>query len=243
VLCAGLTWAPDTGAPVTALCVVGLAAYLLTIGNIAHQRNDRLRETRARLQLGERAQLTANEVLRRQLEEIHQLQEKLGEQANRDPLTGLYNRRYIDATLEQELARSQRGGHPLCVVMMDIDHFKQINDTLGHVAGDACLRSIALTLQDCVRISDHCGRWGGEEFICLLPETDSAGGQEMAERLRLAVASLPLAWQGLSLHATISVGLTVRRDGEAPDALIGRADAALYRAKEAGRNCVVLSEP
>jgi diguanylate cyclase (GGDEF)-like protein len=235
----GLHWSPQTGWPVTVLCIGGLAIYVLAIGDITHSRNDKLRETRTRLLEGEQALLRANEVLCRQLDEIYLLQEKLREQANRDPLTGLYNRRFLDATLQREVARCRRGGQAPCLLMIDIDDFKRINDSHGHIAGDEVLCRTAGGLQDCVRMTDTCGRWGGEEFLCVLPDTGEAGAQDLADRMRLHVEALAVPWQDRSLTVTISIGLARLQAGETADAFITRADAALYRAKETGRNRVV----
>lgn len=242
ILAGGFRWSPHTDWLVTLLCIVGLSVYLLTIGNVAHVRNKNLRETRGILKGEEQALLATNDVLRRQLDEIHQLQEKLREQANRDPLTGLYNRRYLDDALELEVARCRRSGRPLCLAMIDLDHFKRINDIHGHNAGDEALRRTARTLEECVRVTDTCGRWGGEEFICLLPEAELAGGHELAERMRHATASQSMQWHGRPLAVTVSIGLAMLREGETVGAFVARADAALYRAKEAGRDRVMVAD-
>lgn len=163
--------------------------------------------------------------------------------ATTDTLTGLANRsRFLDASAE-EWARSRRFGHPLAVLMIDVDHFKRINDTYGHAAGDAALKHIAACLGTGVREVDRLGRMGGEEFAMVLPETDGVGAMQVAERLRQAVASTPfLLADGVPLRLTVSIGVTVRveRD-DVLDRLFARADEALYEAKRNGRNQAVFN--
>ncbi len=155
-----------------------------------------------------------------------------------DPLTGLANRRSLLDRFGFELARAQRYRRPLSVLMIDIDHFKRINDTWGHAAGDQVLRSIANLLQECTRHSDLLSRHGGEEFLMLLPETDAAAACELAELLRTRVETLALDLPQGSLAVTISVGCACLREGDSIDSLIERADLAMYAAKRKGRNRV-----
>lgn len=168
-------------------------------------------------------------------------EEQLRRLAQTDPLTGLSNRRHFFEQAAQELRRVARYGRPLAVVMLDIDHFKAVNDNCGHEAGDAVLRDVARCLRSALRESDLLGRVGGEEFAALLPETHEAEALVLAERLRTAVSAAPL---GSGLSVTISAGVTgIRGSGaEDLDSALRRADAALYRAKAAGRNQVVLEE-
>jgi diguanylate cyclase (GGDEF)-like protein len=165
------------------------------------------------------------------------------EMADTDELTGLHNRRFTGQRLREELVRSQRHGRRCACVLMDIDLFKRVNDTHGHAAGDAVLRALARAGLGALRESDLLGRWGGEEFLAVLPETDLAGARAIAERLRQAVESMRVDFQGLTLAVTASLGVADALPGHDPDArdaerLVARADEALYRAKAAGRNRV-----
>lgn len=155
-----------------------------------------------------------------------------------DPLTNIYNRRAFIAAAERELARGERSGRFPCLLMLDIDHFKQVNDTYGHLTGDLVLIQMTQKLQEALRDQDVLARFGGEEFSILLPETDRAGGIVSAERLRSAVASLVCRANRHTLRITVSVGIAIARPGDTLDDLVTRADRALYDAKGAGRNCV-----
>jgi diguanylate cyclase (GGDEF)-like protein len=156
----------------------------------------------------------------------------------RDPLTDTLNRRAFDRALDEAHAWLRRGrGYAL--VMIDMDHFKQLNDSLGHAAGDAALRQLVRVLQPCVREVDRFGRLGGEEFCVLLPDTDLAGAALVAERMRALVAQAPLRWLGQDWPLSASFGVAEAERGDAgADAVRARADAALYRAKAQGRNVV-----
>lgn len=158
-----------------------------------------------------------------------------------DSLTNLYNRRHLDQRLEEEVARANRYGGPLTCLMLDIDRFKSVNDRYGHQEGDAVLRMVANVLRQATRISDVVGRYGGEEFTILAPETDLAAGAVLAERIRSSVAAQEVLLDGEKVRVTISIGLAqhVRRDTGAD--LIAAADGALYAAKAAGRDRVVIA--
>ncbi|MCL2345928.1 MAG: diguanylate cyclase [Desulfobulbus sp.] len=185
----------------------------------------------------EQALQERNRQLQWRLDEITRLQAALREQAVRDSLTGLYNRRYLDGILEREVSRARREGSPLSLVMLDIDHFKPVNDTYGHPAGDEVLRLLAATLQADIRTEDTACRYGGEEFLILLPNMPLAAAVERAEGWRRAVAALTVDYGGLAIHFTISLGVAAYPEhGQTPGDLIRCADQALYRAKAAGRN-------
>jgi two-component system, cell cycle response regulator len=161
-----------------------------------------------------------------------------------DPLTGVFNRGYIDTHLPEEVSRARRYSRGLSVIMCDIDHFKRVNDTYGHQAGDAVLQRFAGGLRQVVRTSvDWVARYGGEEFVIVLPETSLAGATSAAERLRRHVEELVISFEGQDLRITASFG--VAGCAAAPDAgfqaeaLIADADSSLYRAKNEGRNRVV----
>jgi two-component system cell cycle response regulator len=175
--------------------------------------------------------------------QIIDAQEQLRRQATRDALTGLWNRAAILALLDQELERSRREGRPLAVALVDLDHFKRINDTLGHLAGDQVLQQVAQRMQSALRGYDAVGRYGGEEFLAVLPGCGSADALELAERLRRRLSDEPVAFENSRLAVTLSVGI-VACDGTKPVSavhLLRAADESLYRAKAAGRNRCVLT--
>ncbi len=182
----------------------------------------------------------ANERLRGQLQEIEKLQTALKEQAIRDSLTGCFNRRYLDETLERELWRARREGYPLALVILDLDHFKQINDTYGHLAGDLALKELASQLQADVRHEDVLCRYGGEEFVILMPRMALATALERAEAWRQRIADIRIQFGNFALSFTASAGVAAYPDhGKTPDELAQAADEALYAAKREGRNRVV----
>jgi diguanylate cyclase (GGDEF)-like protein/PAS domain S-box-containing protein len=171
------------------------------------------------------------------------LQESLREQAIRDPLTGLFNRRYLDETLPRELQLCRRRNEPLAVAMLDLDHFKGFNDAYGHEAGDAALRAVGALLKGSVRAGDIACRYGGEELTLILPGANLDDARVRLEGLRQAITELHLLYQGGELPAiTVSIGVAAigAQETEAA-ALLARADAALYQAKKAGRNRVVVA--
>ncbi len=167
-----------------------------------------------------------------------------------DVLTGWHNRRYLQVRLKEELARARRDQSHLVCLMLDIDHFKRVNDTWGHAAGDAVLQELANRIDVQVRASDVAARYGGEEFIVLLPDTDSKRAVKIAERIRKSVASSPYALPGgESITVTASIGaagITPGKDAKdlktMAESLIARADVALYRAKSAGRDQVAVDD-
>lgn len=173
------------------------------------------------------------------------LETELEELATRDPLTGLFNRRQLSYVLEEELERARRYERPMALVWIDFDHFKEVNDSWGHAAGDAVLCSVSRTLQDSVRSVDAIGRFGGEEFVIVLPEMDIDEARDMAERLRQKVSHKPIMLDsGHSVPLTISIGVAVfPMHGHSVDTLCGAADKAMYQAKMRGRNCVVMAQP
>ena len=168
------------------------------------------------------------------------LQEKLRVQSIRDPLTGLFNRRYLEESLLRELARCQRRGQPFSVLMLDVDHFKAFNDTHGHPGGDALLAALGGLLAQQTRAEDIVCRYGGEEFTVILPEAGMAQAQARADALLAAIAALRVEHMGHELPAvTASIGIAVHQGTESAEALLQRADQALYRAKREGRNRAV----
>jgi diguanylate cyclase (GGDEF)-like protein len=189
---------------------------------------------------GELAQLTDvfNDMVRR-LREGRQELERL---SVTDPLTGLANRRRLEAEIEREALRGDRLSRKFAVLMLDVDHFKKFNDTWGHQAGDDVLKRLARALQEQVREVDTAARYGGEEFTVILTETTAAEAMKVAERIRARVAEEKISQNGSEVQVTVSVGLAeFPSDGKTPEAIIASADQALYKAKEAGRNRVVMA--
>jgi diguanylate cyclase (GGDEF)-like protein len=173
------------------------------------------------------------------------LREALRNQSIKDPLTGLYNRRYLTEMLEREIRRAVRAEQSLGVLMLDLDHFKKFNDTYGHEAGDTVLREMAAFLSKSIRVEDVVCRFGGEEFVVILPTADLTAAHARAERIRSKLRERTVLHQGQSLGMiTISEGVaTLPQHGTSPKDLSEAADAALYRAKREGRDRVVDAEP
>ncbi len=171
--------------------------------------------------------------------QILAMQERLLEQSLHDSLTNLYNRRYLDEALKRELILAERGDYPISLIMCDLDHFKKVNDQYGHQAGDDVLRTFADLLRNNARASDICCRYGGEEFLLVLPQMTEKDAVDRAELLRSTMAAVPVYHDGTSILESASFGIaTFPRDGDSGDRLIAAADDALYAAKAAGRNRV-----
>jgi diguanylate cyclase (GGDEF)-like protein len=161
-----------------------------------------------------------------------------------DDLTGLFNTRGFAIAANRLFGQAQRYGRPASVLMIDSDNLKRVNDLYGHDAGNRLLRQLANAIQGELRATDVPARYGGDEFIVLLPETPAKGALDVAERIRSAIAAAPLALEGQSMDSSVSVGVACfPEDGRTLDALAGRADRALYQAKQRGRNCVVRYTP
>ena len=196
------------------------------------QREAREQEIAARLQgLGERVTSMEREAL--------DYRDKLEQQRHKallDPLTGLPNRAAWNERLALEHGRLQQTGTGLLLAILDLDHFKSINDTYGHQAGDKVLKIIANVLRKGLRGDDFIARFGGEEFALLMPGSDLSGGSRLLERLRAAVEQCPFHFKGERVTVTMSAGVAVFKSGENASQVLKRADQALYRAKETGRN-------
>ncbi len=175
-----------------------------------------------------------------ELAQLRQRVETLTEQAHTDGLTGLYNKRHFEQALLQEIDRTQRTGQPTTLMLLDVDHFKSINDTHGHVCGDHVLKYLADIARDSLRKLDVPCRYGGEEFALLLPSTPLLVAVQVAERLRLIISERCFEWEGKELEITASFGVDTLLQGscEKPEDLVARVDTQLYRAKKDGRNCV-----
>jgi diguanylate cyclase (GGDEF)-like protein len=187
--------------------------------------------------------LQARELLdaQRSLREQRQIEHELRELAGTDALTGALNRRRLLEVAEAELAHATRFQRPLSLAMLDVDHFKTVNDRFGHLVGDDALRRIAHTARAALRRGDHVARYGGEELVVVLPGTDLEAGRKVIERIRCEVAALNLVRKGKAVPLSLSAGIVSATPGESLQALLQRADCALYQAKTRGRNCVVAS--
>lgn len=212
-----------------------LAAYDAEVDDFLTKPFDLL-ELRARVRSGER-------VLALQ-ERLLAVQEALRHEASHDPLTGLWNRRMILEQLDREVAHAADTGRPLAVIVGDLDHFKRVNDRYGHAAGDVALRAAAQRLQSVLRSADFIGRYGGEEFLIVLPACEPGLALSIAERARRAIASGRVEAEGTSVPLTASLGVACSspawRDAAS---LIHAADQALYRAKAAGRDRIEIQTP
>lgn len=207
------------------------------------QRVDHARE----LQDGDRIQLGRDTVIRFSLQDRleQEAAERMYAMTVRDPLTQLYNRRHLDERLKAEFAYASRHAGELCVLLVDVDHFKRVNDTYGHPAGDEVLKHVARGLLHIVRVEDLVARFGGEEFIILARGIDENGGVAFAERVRTFLRSLRIDWEGAELSVTVSVGvahLGVGSTYESVQTFLSAADGALYRAKAQGRDRVAVAE-
>ncbi len=225
-------WSPEE---LRALVGRGLERHQLLVENHAllaelitmnRELEDRVRERTKKLQ-------TQNKALREARKRIEDL-------SRQDPLTGLANRRRLDTALALEAERSRRYGSHLSVVMIDIDHFKSVNDSFGHVVGDKVLQSVAQIAQRSLRVTDLAGRYGGEEFLVILPNTAAHDARVMAERLRTEIEGAPFDFRPEPI--TASLGVAAWQAGDDTVSLINRADGALYEAKRAGRNRVAFNQ-
>jgi len=161
---------------------------------------------------------------------------KLETDGQRDPLTGAYTRKFIEKIFEDLSNYNRKTRARFCVVMCDLDHFKMVNDTYGHLAGDAVLKEFSARAMDALRKSDYFGRYGGEEFLIVLPLVDSIGGAQIAEKVRMLISQSPMTTE--EIKVTASFGVAEYRPGESFESLISHADNMLYTAKNSGRNCV-----
>ncbi len=181
--------------------------------------------------------------IKRQQHELTQALAQIQQLATHDELTGLPNRRHMMALLEAEQLRSQRDMRPWMVALLDIDHFKRVNDTHGHATGDQVLRAFAATVREAVRSTDTLARWGGEEFLLLLHDTQPDAALPILERVRQAVQECTVAVQGQQVRVTVSIGVAAHTAGKSVAQLLDQADQALYRAKSDGRDRVVEADP
>lgn len=163
--------------------------------------------------------------------------------AQKDPLTGVYNRKALDEMFKSEFSHAERHGSSCSLIMLDIDHFKSINDQYGHIIGDCALKKVASMISECKRDSDLLFRYGGEEFVILTRDTSLKGTELLAERIRRHIGNNTCSCSGSNLSITVSAGISTIRTGDTPISLLERADKALYCAKENGRNQVCIEKP
>lgn len=173
--------------------------------------------------------------------ELYQSEQRLSALSQKDPLTGAYNRRYFDEQSRIECARSHRYSQSLAILMIDLDKFKLVNDTHGHAAGDEVLKALVRISSDALRKSDILARFGGEEFVVLLPHADIKEASMLAERLRKAIENSEIKVEELTLHVTVSIGVSILAAHESDSTeMLARADQAMYNAKNSGRNKVAV---
>lgn len=207
-----------------------------------------LRVTRHSLVHGDRIRLASGVRLQFQVTSADEAEVliRLYEASVRDGLTGAYNRRHLQERLDSEVAYAARRHSEVCVLILDLDHFKAVNDNHGHLAGDEVLRAVVRLIMKLLRVEDFVARYGGEEFVVLARGIPLDGALALAERLRRAIANLEIPFDGKVLRVTVSVGAATYLGCQADPTvahLLAQADAALYQAKEGGRNCVVAARP
>lgn len=246
--------APETGNP---FAVRVLSPRLTVVSRDGHPFNDSeralLHEVFGLIRQAEEGEAKFQELEQRMLSlqrenlDLIVKNRNLTEVSSRDTLTGLYNRWYVIEKIDSEINRSLRHGSPMSLLMLDLDHFKRINDTYGHGIGDEVLKSVGQTLRESCRVYDVPGRYGGEEFCIVLPETKLGNTAVVAERIRARLAATELRFGDVALNVTTSIGIagvdSVPEEGVlSPAALIDRADRALYAAKSRGRNRIEMWE-
>ncbi|MCJ7434700.1 MAG: diguanylate cyclase [Anaerolineales bacterium] len=209
-----------------------VAGYLIIFRDITHHWN-----ARDGLQ-------DINKELEAKLGEINALQDELREQAMRDSLTGVYNRRFLEDALNREIPRAVEQNYPLCIIMMDLDHFKDVNDIYGHKAGDLILNEVADKIKRAIRDGDLACRYGGDEFIIILPNVTPEISCQRAEQIRQNIVAIAIKYKVVTLKVTSSLGVSVFPEhGSSADLLMRAADKALYYSKQQGRNCVTMFDP
>lgn len=233
LLCSHFVRTPDHGYRCLPLTVKGGTIGILYLGAVeTAAEEDRDSQRQLAITVGEAIKLTMANL---------QLRKRLHEQATRDPLTHLFNRRYLEDTLPRELHHAIRRGTPLCIAMLDLDHFKNFNDTYGHEAGDLVLRETSRVLCENLRLSDIACRYGGEEFLLVLPDSTPEDTNQRLEQIRVAFAKMEIRNNGQVLATpTFSAGIAAAKiHGSSPDDLLRAADDALYAAKQAGRDRIL----
>lgn len=204
--------------------------------------DEALSETRALHTANEMAIVREQVVLAEQrIEHLKSELELVNKLVREDQLTGALNRRGLDDALEREAARAERGGTPLCIALIDIDNFKKINDAFGHQVGDIVLVHLVAIIKETIRTNDLIGRYGGEEFLVLLPDSRLDEAVAVMGRVQRELARKPISWGKQQLLVTFSGGVAARNSGENEPSLVGRADKALYEAKRSGKDCIIVA--
>jgi diguanylate cyclase (GGDEF)-like protein len=201
--------------------------------------NDLQRQNYDELQKTHNKLMKAHEIIRAQNEELRGIAYELALMSKTDALTGLYNRRFIIEKLEEEMARYQRNRKVFALIMADIDDFKQLNDTYGHDCGDAILKLVSATLSGNIRSIDSLARWGGEEFLILLPETPECGARILAERTREAIVNRCFVYNEIRIALSLTFGIAAYEGEGDVEGLIKRSDNAMYAGKHNGKNCIM----
>ncbi len=231
---AGALLETSDGYPLGTFCVLDYKPRLLT------KKQTEVLSTLARQVMLQLELIHANIQQAEMLEELEQARDALAKQASTDELTGLSNRRAFDERLNQHMALVQRGASPASLMMADLDFFKRVNDQFGHYVGDEALRNFADLCQEVFRATDVIGRWGGEEFVFLLPNTDMVEAEKVAQRLHARLAQSPLADAEQPVYISASIGIVALDQMGSAAANLQRLDDTLYRAKAQGRSCTVL---
>ena len=203
---------------------------------------EKLRKINEDLIEANRELVKANEIISQKNDALNEAMRKLEIAATTDPLTGLMNRRSIRERIEGEIVRYQRSQKPFSLAMCDIDHFKQINDAHGHECGDAILIAVTEVIRDVIRAQDLLSRWGGEEYLFLLPETGADGAVTLVEKVRNKIERNAFKYDQLTFSITVTIGVAEYELPQQIDDTIRFADKAMYEGKRKGRNCVVLNQ-
>jgi len=223
------------------LIVTLVQLRIKNINTINQELEKRVMERTTELEDSKKQLDLANSELKSQLAAITALEKEVRELAIHDSLTGLFNRRFLSERLQAEFSRADRGHHPIAFLLMDIDHFKNINDSYGHQAGDQTLKLVSGFISTHIRQSDIACRYGGEEFMIILPETDITDARQKAEVFRQGINDLEIEYDGHKFNIAISIGIAIYPDhGVDYDQILSMADEALYSAKKSGRNKVVV---
>jgi diguanylate cyclase (GGDEF)-like protein len=238
LMCRHFVHIPETGYLCVPLTVQGeTLGMLCLINNTSAQKKSEHQANQQQLatMVGEAVKLSISNL---------RLREQLRERATRDPLTGLFNRRYLDETLPRELRQAKRRKAPLCIVMLDLDHFKEFNDSFGHGPGDALLREFGRVLRENLRDGDISCRYGGDEFVIVLPDSSMADTLQRIEEIGAFVQKLQVHYgEHLLGRVTLSAGIAQSHDNTNASELLREADEALYTAKQTGRGRISIYEP
>ena len=212
------------------------------VGDIISLLEDALRETHA-MHTANEVEVVRQQVVHAEsrIERLKAELELVNKLVREDQLTGALNRRGLDDALMRECARADRSDTPLCIALLDLDNFKRVNDSFGHQAGDAVLAHLVGIVKETIRSNDLIGRYGGEEFLLILPDARVDEALAVMSRLQRGLAAKPLAWGSGQLEVTFSAGLALRRRGDNEVALINHADQALYEAKRVGKNRIIVA--